>query len=186
MSASRGRRALIALATIFGALVLSAGAAGAQDSNPYTGALELTVERPSMRTCDNNSVTAEGFLPNSQVTFTLLPDTDLGTVTTDGQGSASVPFELANATVGTTYTVRVVGTDQGGSPATLESDVVIVEGTCDGAVGPGDDNNGGAGNDNLSRTGTDLSGALRIGLVLLAVGAALLLATRKRQANTAS
>lgn len=185
MRATTKRGALLALVALMGALFIPATIAGAQEGDDYTGALEVFVDRPSMRTCDDNAVTVEGFAPATTVTFSLsIARAEIGTATTDTDGAASLPFTLSNGLVGTTYTVTVVGVDQGGNPATLSSTVAVVAGDCtDGPGGTGDPN--GPGDDELSRTGTDLSGALRIGLVLLAAGACLLLATRKRQARTA-
>ncbi|NLV55586.1 MAG: hypothetical protein GXY13_08255 [Acidimicrobiales bacterium] len=180
-------RAIVGVAVAVLAMVASSSVAGAQDADSdYAAALQVYVERPSMRYCDDNAVSVEGFLPNSLVTFTITDPAgnvvELGSVTTDAEGRASLPFQLSAASAGDVFVITATGTDLGGEPATISSEVTVVAGECTDDPGPDPSD---PGEDDLYRTGTDLSGVLRIALVALAAGAALLLAARKRQAHTA-
>jgi LPXTG-motif cell wall-anchored protein len=159
----------LSLALLLGGVVLlfAAPAATAQD---YPGGPTLTVDRPSVVCGDTVVITGKDFLPNTEVTLTVGGEV-IGTVMTDGQGNFSfrwtVPCSLSGSVTVTatddvnTLSVSITVSAPGPSPTAAPSPTPSGTGT-------------------LPRTGSDNDGLVRAGLLLVAVGGLLVLATRKR------
>lgn len=166
---------------------------GAQEAE-YPGVLNTTLSRTTVQSCGNENLTATttGLAAGVDATFTLFSDpVVLGTVKSNDIGTAVLTFDLPAGTTLGTHTVRTDSTLPDGQPAVTEVQIQVTQCAPGGGGGGGGGNGGGSGSGSgsgtggtLARTGSDLSDALRIGVVLFAVGAALILAARKRQART--
>ena len=158
---------------------------GAQE--PYTGVISTTLSQPSMEGCSGstNTARATGFQPGAEVTFTLvLPSGSvvLGgtTATADAAGVASVPFTLPTDVEPGTYDVVTTGINSAGVP-----DRHVVRLTVTACPETPTPTTSGSSGEDLARTGSSLTGAVRIGVLVLAAGAVLVLATRRRSSRTA-
>jgi hypothetical protein len=163
---------------------------------PYTGVISTTLTSPSMRACagETNTARATGFLPGTEVTFTLvLPSGPVvlgdarasgsSKATADAAGVASVTFTLpADVALGT-YDVVTTGINSAG--AADEHVVRLTVVACPGDDGPTPTTGSGTSGDDLARTGSSLTGVTRIGVLVLAAGAVHLLVTRRRSSRTA-
>lgn len=181
--------------------------AGAQDAEAeYSDVINTTLSRSTIEACGNEDVTATttNLQPGSTVTFTLRSDpVELGTATADDDGVATLVFDLPAGTelgeheivtdginsfgVADQHIIRLVvvacGTDGGGGGGGGGG---TGTGTGGGGTGTGTGTGtDGGGDGSLADTGADLANPLRLAVVLFAVGAALILAARKRQAHTA-
>lgn len=179
---------LLAAAGIFA--VLTGPAVSAQQNGPSPGpeVLNTTISSPTALgpSCSNVdlTVTTEGLLPGSAATFTLYSDpVVLGTVAVGDDGIASLTFSLPAGTDVGTHRVETTGTDTLGEQASASVDLQVL--SCATGPTPTSPGTGPGGNGSLARTGTDLGAPIRIGIVVLAAGAALVLTTRKRQARAA-
>lgn len=180
------RVAVGALAVV--AVMAFGGAAGAQVGD-YPDVLSGGINNPSPGVSCNNTgltVTVDNFQPGAEVTFTLFSDpVVLGTVVAGADGVATLTFDLPAGTTLGQHTVVVEGINENGVEESFEQTISVVScatnppGTNPNPTTPGTTGGG------LARTGTDLGAPLRIGMVAIAAGAALLLATRKRPARAA-
>lgn len=197
------------IALALGSLVLGAARADALSACPPgqsqpgypIGACMLRLT-PSTTEADE-SVTADGggYRPGSQVnvTFNGVP---VGTATADSSGAFSLVFKVPAGTAPGAYRVLATGIDPNGEPYQLSGILQVVASEPDGSgngggSGDGNDNgngNGnGAGDDNggskasgpIPRTGTTPAAPVAAGLALLAAGAVLLVAARRRKLNLA-
>jgi hypothetical protein len=181
--------ALVAGAALCLALVAPSGA-----QEPYTGVISTTLTSPSMRGCSGttNSARATGFLPGSEVTFTLMLPSGpyvLGDgrasgatkATADASGVATVTFTIPDGTEPGTYDVVTTGTNSAGAPD--EHVVRLTVTACPGDEGPTPTTTSGSSGEDLARTGSSLTGATRIGVLVLAAGAVLVLVTRRRSSR---
>lgn len=194
MRGTRRMRAIIGLVVV-GATLLFGSAAGAQtEDDEYANVISATINNPTPgSTCDNTDITVsvDDLQPGSSASFTLYSDpVPLGTTVADDQGRASLTFDLPAGTTIGEHEVVVAGTNSFGVADEVRLTINVVRcgttppGTNPGGQNPGGSGSGsGSGSGNLARTGTDLGAPLRIGVVVLAVGAALLLAARKRTAQ---
>ncbi|WP_433206283.1 putative Ig domain-containing protein [Dactylosporangium sp. CS-047395] len=110
-----------------------------------------------------------GFAPHSTVVITLYstPQT-LGTVTTDGNGAFSAPITVPADLATGAHTVSAQGAAPDGTVRTMALAVTVAAAADAPASSPA-----------LAVTGTDLSGPLTLGLLLLAVGLGLFLGGRR-------
>lgn len=178
-------------------LSVLAAPAGAQSGENYSDVLTMTLSATSTRQCDNEDITVrvEGLQAGSTASFEFRSDpVDLGDATADAEGVASLVFNIPPGTELGEHEVVVTGTNLHGQPETaiVILDVVSCADDPGEPGGPGDDGDGGGvgpGRDGdggpLARTGTDLGMPLRVAVVAIAAGAALLLMGRKRQGRTA-
>lgn len=161
------------LAVLATTLVLFAAApAQAQD---YPGGPTLTVDRPSVVCGDTVVITGKDFLPDTEVTLTVGGQV-IGTVMTDGEGNFSFPWTVPCSLSGS---VTITASD---GVNTLSVSITV------GAPGPSPTTAPGptpSGTGTLPRTGSDSDLLVRGGLLLVAVGGLLVLATRKRDRATA-
>jgi hexosaminidase len=179
---------LIAVAVV----ALTGLPSGAQEAE-YPGVLNTTLSRTTVQQCGNEGLTATttGLAIGSTATFTLFSDpVVLGTAVANEVGTAVLTFDLPAGTTLGEHTLRTDGTLPSGAPARTEVKLQVT--TCapgggggGGGSGSGSGSSGSGTGGNLARTGTDLSNPLRLAVVLFAVGAALILAARKRQTRTA-
>lgn len=184
MHGTTKRAALAGALLAIGLLLLSATPAGAQG---YSGGLELRISRFRMCICERNEAEAVGFAPGTEVTFTVYSEPlRVGTVTADDRGVASLTFGLPDDFELGSHSLEATGSvaaDGGLQPGAVRVDFEVYAPGEQAPVGPDGD---GTGRDPLARTGTDLALPLRIALLALAAGAALLLASRKRQSGSAA
>lgn len=172
------------LAAACTALVMLAGPAWAQypPGGPVVAVSDNTVVPGQQLT-----VSGDGWLPNSTVTFTFFSEaTGLGSAPVDADGSFSAQVTIpADADPGP-HRLVTTGTSAAGTPASVELQLTVLG--SDGSGGSGGDGSVGSGSGGgLAFTGLNTLGAGLLGLGLLAVGAtALGLSRRRRRAgNTA-
>ena len=162
------------------ALVALPGAAGAQ----YQGGATLTLDKTTVTVGQPVTATATGLKPGSSATFTFeSTPVNLGTVTVDGSGVATITFNTPNVVLGP-HLVRVVGTSPQDAPVNLTAAITVVGagGAGVGAGGAG----AGAGSGNLPRTGSDVTSTLLpVALGLISLGGLAVVVTRRRAGATA-
>jgi len=158
---------LIAL-TAFG---LAAPAANADDS--YTGTCMITLTPTSVTPGQTVTVTASGFNAGALVTFTISPNSlVMGTATADSKGVATLDWAVpADFPLGS----HMVNADGDGcsDPANV-AELTVVSAVSQTQPASG----------TLPRTGNDYSNLLRIGILLIAAGGLVVLATRKRSSQS--
>lgn len=181
----------LALAATAMMLVLSvAPIADAQTNYPVRSSIVIRDANGNIITGDTEvevgqqlTVTADGWLANSVVTFSLVCDSGtfpLGTSVANAAGVVEHTFRVPVGSAGL-CTLRLMGTGADGAPRTVEAALrVRVAGVTD------DRARGIAGVDRarapLARTGSDMLSLLGVGLTLLAVGTATVLAVRRHRA----
>ncbi|WP_433046960.1 putative Ig domain-containing protein [Dactylosporangium sp. CS-033363] len=129
-----------------------------------TTATSLTTDRGSVdKLAAGEQITflGTGFAPRSTVVITLYSDPQtLGQVTTDANGDFAAPVTVPAALAGGTHTVMAQGAAPDGTLRAMTLTVTVGTGA-------------------LAVTGSDLSGPLTLGLLLLAVGLGLFLSGRR-------
>jgi len=165
------RRLLIVGAVVLTALAF-ASPAGAQYDPGVQGITLTNGNGTSGASCDPGgplTVSASGFQPGTDVTFTFSSDpVVLGTATAGDDTAASVQTTWpANASDGE-HTVTASGTDGAGPFEVSASTVCGVSSASGGA---------------LPRTGSDSAPLFQIAIALVAAGGILVLAARKRMAS---
>ncbi|MEJ5255106.1 MAG: carboxypeptidase-like regulatory domain-containing protein [Acidimicrobiales bacterium] len=166
--ASRTVRLLLAVCAAGLALLVVAPAAQAQPG--YEGGTTLTVSDPSPGCGSSVTLTGTGFKPNAEVTLTEQGGGVVGTATTDASGSFSFVWVIPQpCTAGTVVITASDGTTVMGVSITI-------------GAGSG----GTSAPATLPRTGSDSANLLRAGVLLIAAGGLLVLATRKRAAAKVS
>lgn len=163
MRASRTLRLLLAACAAGLALLVVAPAAQAQPG--YEGGTTFTVSNPSPGCGSSVTLTGTGFAPNASVTLTEQGRGTIGTVTTDANGNFSFVWTVPQPC--TPGTVVITASD-----GTTVMSVSITIGETGGAPSPV----------TLPRTGSDNGNLIRAGVLLVAAGGLLVLATRKRAA----
>jgi len=162
-------------------LTLAGAPAGAQTDDDYANVLVTTLSQTTAgASCNNTDITivTSEMLPGSDATFTLFSDpVVLGTVVVADDGTASLTFDLPAGTTLGQHNIVTEGIDRFGE-ADTETVVLNVTSCAPGGTP------GGPGDDALARTGTDVSGPVRIAVLVFAAGAALLLVSRKRQTRS--
>ena len=170
----------LGLVVIVAGLMVS-GVAGAQ-SDEYANVLTASVNNTTPGdSCNNTGITVsvDEVQPGSSVSFVLhSTPVNLGSAVANDEGVASLTFDLPSGTTLGAHTITATGTNRFGTVDDVDVAIQVV--SC--APSPGGNNPGG-GNGDLARTGTDLGGPLRVGVLVVAAGAALVLASRKRTAR---
>lgn len=160
------------------ALVALPGTASAQ----YQGGATLTLDKTTVQVGESVTATATGLKPGSSATFTFeSTPVNLGTVTVDGAGVATITFNTPNVTLGG-HLVRVVGTSPQDQAVNLTANITVVGagGTGSGVGGTGT-GTGTAGGGTLPRTGSDATSTiLPIALGLITLGGLAVVLTRRR------
>ncbi len=192
----RGTRTLQAIlgVLVVGAVLAVASVAGAQgtlENDEYSGVISATISNPTPGVSCNNTgivITVDHLQPGSTATFILVTpngEVVLGTAVADANGRATLTFDLPPGTPVGQHTIIVRGINNYGVADEVRLTINVVD--CDHRpppttppTTPGTPPGGGG----LVRTGTDLGAPLRIGMVVLAAGAALLLVSRKRTARS--
>jgi hypothetical protein len=163
------------LATV--AIALFGSPAHAQPPSGYAAPGTLVLDQSLTQQGCSVGATATGFLPNSDVAFSL-GATSVGTRRTDANGTATITFSVPSNFPASNASVVAVGTGADGTPLTLTAALAVRTGPCAG--GGGNTAGGGTGSGSLPRTGSNSEVLLRLGVLLVAVGGTLTLATRKR------
>ena len=167
MQRSRTVRLLLVALIALAAFGVAAPAANADDS--YTGTCGITLSPTTVTPGETVTITATGFNAGAVVTFTS-DSVEIGTAVADDHGVATFPWVVpADYALGS-HTIHADG-DGCTDPAnvaelTVVSAVDQTQTTTDTGT--------------LPRTGNDYSNLLRIGVLLIAAGALVVLATRKR------
>jgi LPXTG-motif cell wall-anchored protein len=141
--------------------VLVAGAALAQDSNypPGTPA-DSSVEKSAVSDGDLQRITASGLEAGSDATLTVEVLGVSMTQEVGDDGSTTFEFEIPEGTEDGTYTYEITGTDADGNAAVLAGSFEV-----DGS---------------LPVTGADLTVGTGLAILALALGATLVLVSRKK------
>jgi LPXTG-motif cell wall-anchored protein len=162
MRALRTTRLL--LATFLAGLIVVAAAPVVQAQQGYAGGATLTVSNPAPACGSPVTLTGTGFKPNAPVTLTQEGGGTIGTATTDANGTFSFVWTIAEpCTAGTVVIQASDGTTVLSVSITIGGTTVQTTGTT-----------------TLPRTGSDNGNLLRAGILLVAAGGLLVLATRKR------
>jgi hypothetical protein len=167
---STARAVAGSLAVVLIVLLALGGTAGAQT---YSGGASLVVDDPTVRPGEPVTATASGFQPGSVVTFTLLGDV-VGTAIADADGVATITFDMPSDLAPGEYMLVASGVAPDGSPLEVTTTITVV------AAGTEATADTSRRDDPLARTGSDVQGLLRVGAVMLTLGAVLVLAVRKR------
>jgi len=172
---SRTLRLMMAMAFSVVSLVALAPVARADDS--YTGTCSLAVSPLTASAGQTVTITGKGFNAGAEVTFTIdtTPPVVLGTATADSSGVATlawvVPADMATGT----HTISAAG-DGCSDPAKVSGEVTLVLADTQTNTSAG----------TLPRTGGDYTNLLRLGILLVAAGGLVVLATRKRSTDSTS
>jgi LPXTG-motif cell wall-anchored protein len=139
---------------------------------------------------DNGTISCsgDGFKPGSDEEFSIASTpTVLGHATADASGHVTLTAPLPGNITPGTHTVTVSGIGANGQPLSLSTQVLVSAaaaanaarnaGVAPATTAPGS---------NLPRTGSDNSGLIRIGVLLVALGGGAVLVTRKRRAQLAA
>jgi hypothetical protein len=159
---------------VLAALLVFGGTATAQT---YSGGASLTVDDPTVQPGQTVTATATGFQPGSVVTFTFLGAV-VGTAVADANGVAVLTFDVPPGLAPGAYTLTASGIAPDGSPLEVTTTLTVVAAGTDATADT-------SRTDGLARTGTDVEDLLRVGAVLIAFGAVLVLAVRKRNQTPA-
>jgi LPXTG-motif cell wall-anchored protein len=158
---------LMALAPLV-ALSTTAGAQAYPPSACTVGTSQVNVTPGQTIT-----VSVSGFAPSSQVNLAL-DGQAVGSITTDGSGSGSGSFTVPSNISPGTHTLSASGTAGVGGACDPSTTLTVA-----GAAAAGARAGGGA----LAFTGSDTLPFVWIGLAALTVGAALVIAVRRRSAT---
>jgi LPXTG-motif cell wall-anchored protein len=180
--ALRVARALLFSFAVLGVLVAGAGVSQAQ-TNPddprcqnqgYNVVVTVTVDDTVPVAGQTVTITGTGFLPNEVVTI-YANGLAVGTVETSDTGSFTSSYTVpADQAVGTQIVIQAVGVCDAAS-------LTLVIGQAGGGAGGGPGGTTGGG---LPRTGSDVGWLIRLGVLLVAAGGAVVLYTRKRRGST--
>lgn len=158
-----------ALATI----LLLGSPAGAQTPPTYGPGPGAVIDDTEVQAGDVINVSGDCGEADEEVTVTLDGEV-LATGTTDADGMYSVPVELPEGLADGTYTLEV---ECGGAVYTVTVQV--------GAGGTSNPPGGGGGGGALSRTGTNLTAPVAVGVGLVALGGVALALTSSRRRRAA-
>jgi LPXTG-motif cell wall-anchored protein len=164
------------LAMVFGAISLVGLAPAAHADDSYTGTCSIFITPLEVAPGGTVTITAKGFNPGADVMFTVDSTTTIGTATADGDGTASITWTIPNDFVLGDHAIAAAG-DGCTDPAQVEAEVTVVAAAAQTQTPT---------SGTLPRTGGDFSYLLRIGIVLVAAGALVVLATRKRASHSSS
>jgi LPXTG-motif cell wall-anchored protein len=175
MNRSKTLRLMVAMAFSVVSLVAFGGVARADDS--YTGTCSIAISPITVTPGQTVSITAKGFNAGAEVTFTVSanPPVLIGTATADGSGVASISWVVPADFVLGAHTIQAAG-DGCSDPAEVSGEITVVS-----AVSQTNDTSG-----TLPKTGGDYTLLLRLGILLVAAGGMVVLATRKRSSDSTS
>jgi LPXTG-motif cell wall-anchored protein len=162
MRANRPVALIVSLLMVFGFVALGAGASSALT---YPANATLTVNNPTPKCGETVNVVGTGFLPNTEVTITI-SGVVVGTAMTDDKGNFTFPYTVPTPCIDGKQLIRATdGTN------TLLVNITVLSTTQTRATG------------SLPRTGS--SGTtmhlVQAGILMVAAGGILLIATRKRR-----
>ena len=173
------RKAIVGIVLIIGSLLMlvapassnviprKAGGVGFGDYPPVGCQASLS----SASASPGESVDVQALCFKGEVQFFFGPsDLDLGRVQANNNGLASLSFVVPNVPIGD-YVIKVSGTGQDGVAMVMSVTLAVVAPRT--SVAPA--SRGGI----LAFTGTDVGSLIRTALVIVAVGVALLLSTRR-------
>ena len=168
---------LVAVASV--SLFLLAPSAHAQSGTPVVG-LTCTFFDNGTVTC-----TATNFQSGSTVTFTIASTpTLLGTAVADSSGTATLTAPLPSGIEAGTHTVTASGIAADGTPVSTGTQGTVspaAAAAANGSAAPA--TTAATGGGSLARTGSDSSGLVKMGVLLVALGGGAVLITRKRRAQ---
>jgi LPXTG-motif cell wall-anchored protein len=146
------------LITLFGLAFVPATNAIA---SPYT-ANGVTVSNSSPSPGETVTVTAGGFQPGSEASITILSDPILlATPTADANGQVSADVAIpADFAEGSRHTIEVSGIAPDGSPYSTSIEITLAGG--------------------LAQTGAEAAGLIAAAVVLVGLGAAIVVLSRRR------
>lgn len=158
-------------------LAVVAVSAPAQAQTPYPTTPTLTTDSPSAPAGSTVDLIGAGWPAGATVTLSYSGGT-IGTVVAGADGAFSFPWNTAGVAAGTYVVTATDGTSTVNTEITLTAAADVVT---PATVTPAQT----AGTGTLPRTGSEASDVLRIGALLVAAGAILVLATRRRSAAEA-
>lgn len=188
-------RALLACLMLAVPAALVSGPASAQAcvAPPgYAVQATLTADPPEITGGQTTNLVGTGFLADCDVNLSYNPE--IGVVRTDADGNFTYPWVTTCNDVGNRTVTATDGTN------TLTTPVNILQGTCANTGGTGTGTgqggggsgsggggagSGGGGTSTLPRTGSDFAPLLRVGVVMLALGAIAVFTARRRNEASA-
>jgi LPXTG-motif cell wall-anchored protein len=153
---------------VFSAVSLVALAPMAQADDSYTGTCSIVISPLTVAAGGSVDIVAKGFTPGADVTFTIDDTTVIGTAVADSAGTAQIQWDVPDGFVLGAHVIAASG--DGCNPADVAGEITVVAATEVTQPAAG----------SLPRTGSDYSNLLRVGILLVAAGALVVLATRKR------
>lgn len=173
MQRSRTLRLMVALVFSVVSLVALAPMARADDS--YTGKCSIVLAPPSVKAGYPLTIVAKGFNSGAEVTFTIDKTLVLGTAIANPGGVAQFQWDVPVDFPEGPHVVTATG-DGCPDPAQVSAELTVVS-----AVSDTNDTTG-----TLPQTGGDYTNLLRFGILLVAAGGLVVLATRKRSSESTS
>ena len=170
---SRTLRLMVAMAFSVVGLVTLAPGAHADDS--YTGTCSIVVAPTQVAPGHSVNIVAKGFNAGAVVTFTVDNTLVIGTDTANPGGVAHIQWDVPADFAAGPHTITASG-DGCTDPVQVSGEVTVVL-----AATQTNDTGG-----TLPKTGGDYTNLLRIGILLVAAGGLVVLATRKRSADSTS
>jgi LPXTG-motif cell wall-anchored protein len=162
------RLTALAIAGLFGLVALAAPATAGEDYTPPPG---ITVDNPNPEAGDTVTISGEACIVGATVTITF-DGKEVATATVGADGTFSATFDIPADTAPGEYAVEVIGC----GPEVLGTTLTVSAAAPDAPAPPAT----GAGA--LPQTGSSGTEPLvRTGAVLLAAGAVLVYAVRRRQ-----
>jgi LPXTG-motif cell wall-anchored protein len=166
MQRSRTLRLIVAM--LFSAVGLVALAPVAHADDSYTGTCSIVISPLTVQPGHSLNIVAKGFTPGAEVTFTIDDDLVIGTAIANPGGVAHIKWDVPADFVLGDHVIQASG--EGCDPADVSGEITVVS-----AVEETQQTGG-----TLPRTGGDYTNLLRIGILLVAAGGLVVLATRKR------
>ncbi len=173
MQRSKMLRLMVAMAFSVVSLVALGGVARADDS--YTGTCSIVVAPASVKAGHPVTIVAKGFNSGAEVTFTVDQNLVLGTATANPGGVAMLQWDVPVDFSAGPHTITASG-DGCTDPAQVSAELTVVS-----AAGETNTTSG-----TLPKTGGDYTLLLRLGILLVAAGGLVVLATRKRSSESTS
>ncbi|MGZ4704377.1 MAG: LPXTG cell wall anchor domain-containing protein [Acidimicrobiales bacterium] len=173
MQRSRTLRLLVAMAFSVVSLVALAPVAHADDS--YTGTCSIVVAPSTVQAGHSVNIVAKGFNAGAEVTFTVDQTLVIGTAIANAGGVAHIQWDVPADFADGQHVITASG-DGCTDPVQVSAEITVVS-----AAEQTKDTTG-----TLPRTGGDYTNLLRLGILLVAAGGLVVLATRKRSSESTS
>jgi LPXTG-motif cell wall-anchored protein len=173
MKRSSRLRLLVAMAFSVVSLVALAPVAHADPS--YTGTCSIVVAPSTVQAGHSVNIVAHGFNPGAEGTFTVDGTLVIGTAIANAGGVAHIQWDVPVDFATGPHVIQASG-EGCSDPADVSSEITVVS-----AVSQTNDTGG-----TLPKTGGDYTLLLRLGILLIAGGALVVLATRKRSSESTS